>query len=203
MIGVRGLAQHAEFDDRLGHLLDEQRHAVGSGGDLVEQGVRQALAAGDAGDDRLRRGARQPVQRQPRHDRMAGEGGNEGRARSDQHQDAGALHPVQRQLDQLQGRGVDPVRVLDHPQHRPSRGEAGELVDQGGQRAVAALLRRQRQRAVARLAVDTQKCRDQGRRPRSISSLALASSASSLSSRRSVSSSAAKPAAKLSCWITG
>ena len=39
-------------------------------------------------DDRLRRGARQPVQRQPRDDRMAGEGGNEGRARGDQHQDA-------------------------------------------------------------------------------------------------------------------
>ena len=45
---VGTLAQHARFDDRLRHLLDEQRHAVGPRGDLVEQRLRQALAAGDA-----------------------------------------------------------------------------------------------------------------------------------------------------------
>ena len=104
VIRVRALAQHARFDDRLGHLLDEQRHAVGLRGDLVEQRLGQALAVGDAGDDRLGRCATKPVQCQPGDDRMAAEGHDKGRACGDQHEHTRALDAIQRELDQLQGR---------------------------------------------------------------------------------------------------
>ena len=162
--GVGTLAQHAQFDDRLGHLLDEQRHAVGPRGDLVEQRLRQALAAGGMRDDRLDRGAREPVQCQARDHRMAAEGRNKDRTRGDHHEHACALHAIQRQLDQLQGRRIDPVRILDHPQHGPAAGEPGQLIDQHGERAAAALLRRQRQRAVAARPVETRERRHQRRR---------------------------------------
>ena len=62
--------------------------------------------------------SRQPVQRETGHDRVAGEGGGEGRAGGDHHQGGDPLDMVQRELDQLQRRGIDPVRVLDHHQHR-------------------------------------------------------------------------------------
>ncbi len=163
VIRVGLLAEHGRLDHRLGHLLDEQGHAVGPRGDLVEENLGQALAARDAADDRLGRRPRQPVQRQPRHHRVAGEGGDEGRAGGDQQEDAGALHAIERELDQLQRRRVDPVRVLDHPQHWLLAGEPGELADEGGQRLVAALRRRQRQRAVARLAVQTHECGNERR----------------------------------------
>ena len=72
---VRGgcLEHRPRFQHRLGHLLDEQRHAVAAGGDLVEQRTRQRLAGRDPLDDELHRAARQPVQDKARHDRMAGE----------------------------------------------------------------------------------------------------------------------------------
>ena len=71
------------------------------------------------------------------------------------------LHAIQRQLDQLQRRRIDPVRVFDHPQHRLAAGQPGELVDQGGKRAAAALLRGQGRRAIARRPVETHKRREQ------------------------------------------
>ena len=105
-----------------------------------------------------------------------------------------ALHPIQRQLDQLQGRGIDPVRVLDHPQHGPTAGEPGQLIDEDGERAAAALLRRQHERAVPDRRVETHERRHQGRGLADIVGSPGEQCLES-SSRRSSLSSAAKPAA--------
>ena len=161
VIRVRALAQHARFDDRLRHLLDEQGHAIGLRGDLVDQRLGQALAVGDAGDDRLGRRATKPVQCQPRDDRMAPEGRDKGRACGDQHEHTRALDAIQREFDQLQRRRIDPMRVLDHPQHRLTAGKPCQLVDEDGKRAVAALLRGQGERAVARSSLEPNERRHQ------------------------------------------
>jgi hypothetical protein len=119
------------------HLLYKQRHAIGPRGDLVEQRFGKALATGNAFDDTLRRRAAEPVQRHLCHARMTCKVCDEGRARANQYERAHALHRIQRQFDQLQGRGVDPVRVFDHPQQRFAAGQSFELVDEYSQDAAA------------------------------------------------------------------
>ena len=47
---IAGRDEVAGFEDRLGQLLDEQRHAVGLAEDLFEQVRRQGLAAGQPRD---------------------------------------------------------------------------------------------------------------------------------------------------------
>ncbi len=155
VISLRGLAQRAQFDDRLCHFLDKKRYPVGLCRDLVEESVRHLLAARDARDDCLGRHAAEPIQRQPGDDRMAAKGCDKGRARGDQHENPGALDAIEREFDQLQRRRVDPVSILNHPEHRLAAGQSGKLVDQHGKRTAAALFRRQLQRTVTRNAVKT------------------------------------------------
>ena len=153
-----------DFDDGLRHLLDEERHAVGPCGDLVEEELGHRLAPGDPVDDGGCLLAPEPVERQPGNDGVAAEAVREGRPGGEQDQDSGVAHAVERQLDQLQRRRVDPVGVLDHPQDRPLAGEADHLVDQAGEGPSAPLLRRQRQLAAAGRAVEAEQHRHQGRR---------------------------------------
>ena len=54
--------------------------------------------------------------------------------------------------------------ILDDPQYRSSRCQAGELVDQNGEGTITALLRRQHRRSVARLSIDTEQCSKEWRR---------------------------------------
>jgi hypothetical protein len=166
VVRVGGLDQRPRFQHRLGHLLHEKRHAVAPDGDLVEHCLRQPLAVADPVDDELHGGARQPVQDEAGHGRVAGEGGPERRSRGHHDQHCAALHPFQRQLEHLKGCRVDPVHVLDHPHHRPPPGGPDQLVDQGGQGASAALLRRQRHRPVPLGRVQVQQRRQEGARLR-------------------------------------
>jgi hypothetical protein len=132
LIGVRSFTQRARLDDSLGHFLDEERHTVGFGGDLVQQRVGQALPMGDARDNRLCGCARKTVQREARDHRMASEAGDKGRPCGDEEKNARTLYAVQRQLDQLQCGRIDPVRVFDQPEYGLPAGEPRELVDQSG-----------------------------------------------------------------------
>ena len=102
---------------------------------------RQALAAGQARDDRLGRAAAEAVEREPGHVRVPAQGGLVVRPAGQQHQHPRARDPVEGEPHQLEGGGVDPVRVLEHHQHRPAAREPEELLDQHGQRAGAPLLR--------------------------------------------------------------
>ena len=133
--------RRARLQHRLGQLLDEQRHPVGPGRDLAQHLRRQAPVAGQARDDRLGRAAAEAVEREPRHVRVPAQGRLVVRPARQQHQHPRARDPVEGQADQLEGGGVDPVRVLEHHQHRPAAREPEELLDQRGQRAGAPLLR--------------------------------------------------------------
>ena len=110
--GVVGLPERAQFEHRLGHLLDIERHAIGARGDLGHQLRRQRLAAGDPGHDRRGRVAAEPVQRQAGDDRVAAEAMGEARPGGGQQQHRCRRHPVEHQLDQLE-------RGRDRPSGRP------------------------------------------------------------------------------------
>ena len=75
-----------------------------------------------------------------------------------------ARDPVKGLAEELQGGGVDPVRILDYHQHRSATREAEELLDQHGQRAGTPLLRREVFRRVACARVYPEQLRDQRRR---------------------------------------
>src|SRR5262245_42876016 len=103
---VDALSQHARLKHRLGHLLYEEGHAVGLRGDLLEQWLGQAFAAGDTVDDRQGRFAAKPVQCQPGDDWMTTERCGESRASGDQYENTSARNSIERGLNQLQGRRV-------------------------------------------------------------------------------------------------
>ena len=149
---------------RLGQLLDEQRHPVGPGRDLAQHLGRQAPATGQARDDRLGRAAAEAVEREPRHVRVPAQGRLVVRPARQQHQRPRARDPVKGLAEELEGGGVDPVRVLEHHQHRSATREPEELLDQHGQRAGTPLLRGEVLRRVACTGVHPEQRRDQRRR---------------------------------------
>ena len=151
----------ARLQHRLGQLLDEQRHPVGPGGDLAQHRRRQVPTAGQARDDRLGRAAAEPVEREPRHVRVPAQRGLVVGPAGQQHQRPCARDPIEDLAHQLEGGGVDPVRVLEHHQHRPAAREPEELLDQHGQRAGAPPLRGEVRHRVAPAGVDPEQGRDQ------------------------------------------
>jgi hypothetical protein len=60
------------LQDAFGQLLDKKRHAVGAVDDLVDDLVRQRLAAGDLVDQGGPIMLVEPIERQHRHLRLAG-----------------------------------------------------------------------------------------------------------------------------------
>ena len=190
-----------ELDQCPRQLLDEQRHAVGPGDDLPADRLGQRLASLDSGV--IASTAARPSRLRTRRVTWGWPAriGLAVRPARQQHEDAPVLDPVQHQLHELESRGIDPVHVLDHHQHRPAAREADQLVDQRRERPAAALLWREIERAVALVA----------RRSPSRSAISGAALVDSPGSRRSrprscraasrVRSSARKPAATVSCWI--
>ena len=66
-----------------------------------------------------------------------------------QHQHPCTSDPVEGLAEELEGGGIDPVRVLDHHQHGSAACKPEKLLDQHGQRAGALLVRREVPRCVA------------------------------------------------------
>ena len=80
------LAQQAAFDNGLGQLLEEQRHAVGAGEDLLEDLGRQRLAAGRPLDQGRALAAAEAGERLHRDVGVGGPGRGELRPRGDEEQ---------------------------------------------------------------------------------------------------------------------
>ena len=127
--GVAGL------EDGLGQLLDKQRHAVGAGDDGVDDLDGQDGAAAQPVDDRLDAGAAEAVEGEAGDVRVAGERRLVLGPAGQQQQDGCRGAAIERLLDELERGRVDPVRVLEHEQHRLLAGEAEDLVDQRPERA--------------------------------------------------------------------
>jgi len=77
---------------------------------------------------------------------------------------SGNRDPVKGEPHQLEGGGVDPVRVLEHHQHRAAAREPEQMLDQRRQRACTLLLRGKVRRRVAAAGVDPEQRRDQRHR---------------------------------------
>ena len=160
-VAVARIDQQVRLQDRLGQLLDEQRHAVGPGDDLLDHLERQRLAAGDALDHGGRLTMAQPAERERADVRIAAPGRREVGPKDHHQQDRQALDPIDDLLEQLDRGGVDPMRVLEDHQHRIAAGEPGQLIEQGGEHLGAVLLRREVERRIAALGRDRQERRQQ------------------------------------------
>ena len=111
----------AGLQDRLGQLLDEQRHAVGARDDGIDRLGRQTVAA-EARHNRLDPGATEPVEGQAGDVGVGGERRLLIRPAGQQDQDPGGGDPVEALLDQLERGRVDPMGVLqDHQDRLPGR----------------------------------------------------------------------------------
>ena len=138
-----------ELEHRLGQLLDEQRHAVGARHDLLEHLGRQRLAARDSFDHRRALAPAEAIERQRRDVRVARPRRAELGPVGEHRQDRQGAHPLDQQVEQLQGRRIDPVQVLVQLEHRAVAGEAGQLLDQDLEGALLLALRAEVQGRVA------------------------------------------------------
>ena len=106
------------FQDRLGELLHEQRHAVGLVEDVPDHRRRQAALRIQPLDHRLALRPVEPHELQPRDVRTGPGGGVElGTMGDDQQRRHGADAREQR-IHDLDGARIGPLGVLEHDQHR-------------------------------------------------------------------------------------
>ena len=138
---LRRLVELLAFHHGLGQFLDEQRHAVGALDDLLEQGCRQRLAAGDVLDHRHALAPAEAVERHGGHVRMADPRRLEIGAVRDDQQHRQRMQALDGEREQLERSRVAPLRVLEHHQQRAAAGEDREPLDQRRQHLRAFALR--------------------------------------------------------------
>src|SRR5262249_40287656 len=71
------------------------------------------------------------------------------RSKGEQCKDRQLVHPLDGQIEQLEGGGVRPVRILERKQDRLPAGETPRLIEHGRQRPAALLRGAERQRRIA------------------------------------------------------
>ena len=151
---VVGLLHGRTFEHVARQVLDEQRQAVGTVGDLANRRSRDRAIAAQKLDHRHRIRPRErtdrhlmqvilvvPVRVELRSSRA-----------DDEHRQR--LHAIDQYADQLVGRRIDPVQVLDDDEHGLQRRERFEQPHQRREQLVLLPLRRHVERRVARVAAD-------------------------------------------------
>jgi hypothetical protein len=143
LVAVAGETQEAGFEDRLGQLFDEQRHAVGLLEDLVEDLPGQQLVAADPFDQSRALAPVEPVEPQLGDvlppDPRRGELG----PKAQEHHRRQRPHPLDQQIEQLERRGIGPMQVFVELEHGAGAGQIFQLIEQNLQRALSVTLRRQ------------------------------------------------------------
>ena len=170
----------AQFQHGLGQLLEEQRHAVGPRDDLVADLGRQRPSAAQTLDHGSALTAAQPVELQQRGVRLGAPGRREVRPEGHHDQRADLLGALDHQIEELERRGIDPLRILEDGQDRPLARQRLDLLDQHLEEPLLLPLRAERERRIARLVRQRQERCDQRHDLGRIAG--RASSASSLSS---------------------
>ena len=140
--GQRRGRLRAGFQHRLGQFLDEQRHAVGALGDLLHDLGRQRRIPGDVGDHRRRVAPVEPGQRQHRHMRLPGPRRLKLGAEHCQQQHRPVRDPLDHAVQQFARTRVDPVKVIEHHQHRLLPRKTFNLPQQRLERLLLLALRR-------------------------------------------------------------
>ena len=128
-----------------GQLLGEERHAVGALDDLLDHLRRQRPRAGGGRDAPDQRGAvarTEAARRSSATCAWPAQGArNSGRCVTTSSSGSPAARATTRSSSSMRGR-VGPVRVLEHPEHRPPRRQRLHPPQQRGQRALPPLPRR-------------------------------------------------------------
>ena len=158
------------FDNGLGQLLDEQRHAVGPLEDLLDQFGRQAKLAAEPFDELGAGGAAEPVQGQGVDVRPADPRRIEVGPERHQEQDCQPRYLADHAIEQLEAGRIAPVHVLEDRHDRPAARRRLDQPPQRIQRPLPALRRRQIELRIESLDVgQREKIGDQrgvvGRRP--------------------------------------
>ena len=136
-VGVgRAARQHG-----LGQLLDEQRHAVRVGDDLIAHRLGQARPAGHAIDQRIGLAPIEPTEGLHGYHRVIDPVGLHVRPRCDHQQQSHMLDLLHDAGQQFQRGGIRPVQVLDDREHRVFVGQPFELSQDRGKGALLASLR--------------------------------------------------------------
>jgi len=86
------------FEHRLGQFLDEQRHAIGALGNLLDNFAAQWRVSGKTADEGRNVALAEPVQRQHGHVRLAAPGLLELGAEGDNQQDRLPRRPIDGQI---------------------------------------------------------------------------------------------------------
>ena len=132
----------AGFEHRLGQFLDEQRHAVGALGDLLHDLGWQRRIPGDVRDHRRRVAPVEPWQRQHRHMRLPGPWRLKLGAEHRQQQHRPVRDPLYHAVQQFARTRIDPVKVIEHHQHRLLPRKTFNLPQQRLERLLLLALRR-------------------------------------------------------------
>ena len=150
-----GVVLAGRFHHALGQLLDEQRNAVSLGDDRGDRVRRQAVRRRDTGDQLRAFLAAEPAERQQRRMRPRQPRRHEIGPRRHHRQQPRLSDAVDQPRHHLERGGVDPVRVLQHDQHRIAVADAREHLDDQGQGRGLALRRCQRRRRCAAIGIDS------------------------------------------------
>ncbi len=148
-IGLAAGLEHPRTEDRLGQLLDVERHAVGLGDDMIDHLAGQRPAAGQMTDHRLHLRPLQAVERDRRHVRALRPGRRQFRpiGRDDQHRRGRRLLDQHAQC--FQRRRIGPVQILPRHQHRGALGRFDQPCNDRIEGRIALLLRRHRKARIA------------------------------------------------------
>ena len=92
LVMAASVLEQPGFEDGFGEFLDEQRHAIGLGQNLLENLLRKQLAAGYPVDHGSALSASQPAQKERCHVPMPRPAGNELRPEGDDHEHREPLH---------------------------------------------------------------------------------------------------------------
>ena len=156
-----GVGDQPRFQHGLGQLLEEQRHAVGPRDDLVADLGRQCPTADQPLDHGRALAAAQPVELQQRGVCLGAPGRREVRPEGHHHQHADLLDALDHQTEELEGRGIDPLRILEDGQDRTLARQRLDLLDQHLEEPLLLALRAERERRIAGLVRQRQQGRDQ------------------------------------------
>src|SRR5262245_56269004 len=114
--------EYARLQRRLRQLLDEERHAIGSRDGPLEDFIRQRLAAGYRLDQGGAFAAGQASECDAGDVRTIAPGRLELWPKRTHEEHSGRRYPLDQVFQQLEGRCVAPMQVLDRHQHRILRG---------------------------------------------------------------------------------
>jgi hypothetical protein len=148
-VAVRCLTQQPALEQGARQLLNEQRHAICVGKDLLDDCIGQRLALGDASNDAGAVAAAKATQGQHRHMRLADPGGLVLRSERDDQQHRQIGDASNGAIEQFKRCRIDPVGILEHDQDGALRRNAVKLVEKRGESHLSLLLRADRQRRVA------------------------------------------------------